>query len=258
MKINIARQLKKFVPILLKAREDKLNEADTSQRVFKVFEEILGYNPYEEISKELEIREKYADFAVKIDANIKFLVEIKPAAAILRLRHVEQCERYASEKNIQWVLLTNGVDWNLYHLTFGQGIEYETAFSITLTLDTIEEAAELIGLLHRSSVRSGGHDAYWKQRSALSPKALGKALFFQGTLMFIRREIRRNEGILIDTEDLATAIHELFDCDTREKMGTPKIRNRRLAKKPAQGTETCVDVAKPIPTATVATPEDGK
>ncbi|HUZ07020.1 MAG TPA: type I restriction enzyme HsdR N-terminal domain-containing protein, partial [Candidatus Paceibacterota bacterium] len=124
MKINILHQLKKYLPHMLKAQEDNLNEADTVQRIVKVFEDVLGYDALSEITREMEIKSKYVDLTIKIESVIKFLVEAKSAATVLRDRHIEQGERYAAEGNIQWVLLTNGVMWNLYHLTFDEGIEY--------------------------------------------------------------------------------------------------------------------------------------
>jgi predicted type IV restriction endonuclease len=243
MNINITPKLKKYVPILLKAQTDNLNEADTSARVCKVLEDVLGYDAFEEISKEIEIREKNADVAIKIDGVVKFLIEVKRASRALRDRDIEQCEKYAAEHNIQWVLLTNGVTWNLYHLTFGEGIEYETAFSVTLTPENATECAEKIGVLHRSSVKSGAHDEFWKHRTALSAKSIGKAIFFEGTIMFIRRQIRHHEGILIDPQDLAEAIHSLFDGKAREQIGTAKIRGKKLHRRAIQIIETCSDAS---------------
>jgi hypothetical protein len=52
-----------------------------------------------------------------------FPIEAKSAATTLRDRHIDQAESYAAKDNIRWVLLTNGVVWSLYHLTFEEGIE---------------------------------------------------------------------------------------------------------------------------------------
>ena len=148
MTADIRRALKKFVPHLIKAREDNLNEADTSQRLVKFFEEVLGYDSFTEITKEQQVKDKYVDLAIKIDDLVRFLVEIKAAGVTLRDRHIEQAERYAAESNIRWVLLTNGVVWNLYHLSFEEGIEYERVYSVDLSSDPEGKAPELLGLLY--------------------------------------------------------------------------------------------------------------
>lgn len=229
MAINIEKPLKKLLPHLIKAREDNLNEADTRQRIAKVLEEVLGYDPMSEITSEAQIKYKYVDTAIKIDGTIRFLLEAKAAAKVLRDRHIEQAQHYAAEGNIPWVVLTNGIVWNLYHLSFEEGIDHTRAFSIDLSTDPLEKACEHLGLLHRNSVKKGDLEDYWEHRAALSPESIGRALFMEDTLKFIRREIRRHEGILIDEEDLLQAIHNMLSTEARELMGPAKIRRRRKA-----------------------------
>lgn len=239
MGVDIRKSLKKFIPHLVKAREDNLNEADTVQRIIKVFEEVLGYDPMGEITRESQIRDKYVDIALKLDGAIRILVEAKSAATELRDRHIEQAQHYAAQANIPWVILTNGLAWNLYHLSFEEGIEYVKAFSVDLIADTLDKAAGHLALLHRQSVMKGELDEYWQHRAALSPQSIGRAIFTEGSLKLIRREIRRREGILIDEEDLARAIHEMFSTEARELLGPPRIRRKTRARaRPAADVQT--------------------
>ncbi len=230
MAVDIRRPLKKFHPILLQAQRDNLNEADTVQRVVKFMEEVLGYDALTEISREAQLKSKYIDIALKVDGVTKLLVEVKAAGVTLRDRHIEQAQMYASRNNFRWVLLTNGVVWNLYHLTFDEGIEYERVFSVDLTGEDLDSAAEQLGVLHRNAIRKDEHEEFWARRSALSPVSIGKALFQLDVLRRIRREIRRVEGLLIDPEDLAVALHGLLSQETREQIGPPKVRKRRARK----------------------------
>jgi hypothetical protein len=231
MKINIARELKKYLPHLLQAQKDNLNEADTLQRIVKVFDDVLGYDPFTEISRELEVKCKYVDLAIKIDGTTKFFVEVKAAGKKLRDRHVAQGELYAAEGNIQWVLVTNGVEWNLYHLTIDEGVDVERVFSVTLAPETIEKSAEMLALIHRNSVKAGAHEEFWEQQTALSAASIGRAIFTEDVLRFIRKEIRRRQEILIDVEDLGKAIHALFTPEARELIGPLKIHyNKRVVK----------------------------
>lgn len=230
MSVDIRKPLKKLLPHLLKAREDNLNEADTVQRIIKVFEDVFGYDPLGEITRESQIRDKYVDIALKLDGNIRLLVEVKAAGVELRDRHIEQAQHYAAVGNIPWVVLTNGVEWVLYHLSFDEGVEYVRAFSVDLASDSSDEAAEHLAILHRQSLAKGEIDEYWQHRAALRPESIGRAIFTEETLKLIRREIRRRENILIDEEDLARAIHEMFSTDTRELLGPPKIKRRSKVK----------------------------
>jgi predicted type IV restriction endonuclease len=233
------RALKKYLPHLVKAREENLNEADTVQRLIKVLEDVFGYDAMSEISRESAIKDKFVDIALKIDGATKLLVEVKSASTVLRDRHIEQAQSYAANANIRWVILTNGLTWSLYHLTFEEGIDSVLAFTVDLAEEGVTpKACELLGLLHRQRVKKGELESYWEHRVALGPASLGRALFTEDTLRFIRREIRRREGILIDEEDLATAIHEMLSTEARERIGPVKIRRRQQKRQKAVMTTT--------------------
>src|SRR6185295_10965798 len=101
MAVDIRKPLKKFLPHLQKATEDGLNEADTVQRLIKVFEDVLGYDPMSEISREASIKDKFVDIALKIEGSIRILVEAKSVGTVLRDRHIDQAQAYAANANIR-------------------------------------------------------------------------------------------------------------------------------------------------------------
>jgi hypothetical protein len=233
MRVDIRKPLRKFTPILLDARDANLNEADTVLRLCRFFEEVLGYDGIRDISREAEMKGKYVDICLKIEGGTRLLVEAKAAAVRLRDKHIDQALTYASRNNYQWVLLTNGVDWNLYHLTFEEGIEYERAFALSLADEgQFDDAATKLGLLHKKSLGKGLLDEDWEKRTALAVSSIGSALFQENTLMHIRREIRRDTGILIDTEDLAKALRDMLSSQAREEIGPAKVRRRRKTTRP--------------------------
>lgn len=235
----IKTALKAWIPRLLQAQRDNLNEADTVVRISRVFEHVLGYDPLEEIGREAQLKGKFVDLAIKIDGVIRLLVEAKAAGITIRDRHIEQAEAYAARNNYRWVLLTNGVVWNLYHLTFEQGIEYERVFSVDLGTDDLVTVAEKLALISRDSIRRHLHEKYWEQQSALNPRVLGKCLFKKDVLSRIRREIRKELGFLVDPEDLATAIQGMLSTESRELIGPPRIRwqRQRISKQDDAPTE---------------------
>ena len=97
-----------------------------------------------------------------------------------------------------------------------------------------------MALLHRTSVRKGEHDDHWAHRLAMNPASVGKALFSEEVLRFVRRDIRKREGLLVDEEDLAAALQGMLSPEARELMGPMRIRRRRRVKK--SGPESVVDV----------------
>ena len=165
---DIRKPLRKFLPHFVKAREQSLNEADTVQRLILFLSQVLGYDPLTEITRESQIKDRYVDIAVKIDGAIRFLIEAKSADTALRRRHLEQTEMYAAKGNHPWAVLTNGVVWSLYHLTFDDGIDYEPVFHVDLMSDNLDRAAGMLGLLHRSSITKGQHEDFFRQLQALN------------------------------------------------------------------------------------------
>jgi len=230
MPVDPRKPLKKYLPYLLQARTDNLNEADTVQHLVKVFEDVFGYDAMTEITREKQVKDRFVDVAVKVDGAIRFLIEVKSASTTLRERHVEQASNYAANDNIRWVLLTNGVAWHLYHLTFEEGIDKELVFSVDLASMPIDQASDILGILHRQAIRKGEHEAYWAHRLALNPASIAKSLFCEEVIRFMRRDIRRRESILIDEEDITAAITQLFSVEAREQIGPVHIRRKRAPK----------------------------
>lgn len=228
MPVDIRKPLKKMLPVMLQARDANLNEADTVMRLVKLFEDVLGYDALVDVSREAQMKGKYVDVTLKVDGVTRLLVEAKAAGETLRERHIEQAENYASKNNYRWVLLTNGVVWNLYYVTTDGGVESTRAFSVDLSAeDGLEVASEKLALLHKQSIKKGELEDYWRMKTALSPSSIGRALMQEGVLALIRREIRKEEGLLIDIEDLAAAIHKMLSAEAREQIGPFKVRKKR-------------------------------
>jgi predicted type IV restriction endonuclease len=224
---DIRRDVRKFAGLFVNLRESKANESETVARLRDFFEDVLGYDGIKDISGELEMKGKYVDLCLKIDGNICMLVEAKPAAMQLRVRQIDQAKHYASENGYRWVLLTNGVDWNLYHVSFDEdeGIEYDPAFEVSLAY--LDDAAQSLAILHKRSIAKGGLERYWERKSALCAGSIGKAIFHESVLGVLRREIRRLCDVLIDPEDLAVAVHNMFSQEARDEMGPLRIRKSK-------------------------------
>lgn len=249
MAADIRKDLKKFLPILIKAKDENLSEADTVTRLFKFLEDVLGYDPLAELTGESKIKDKFVDLAVKIGGTTRFLIEAKSAGTTLRKRHIEQATNYAAHGNIHWVVLTNGTAWQLYHLTFENGIESVLAFSVDLTDEESQASAfEKLGLLHKQSVKRNELEKFWDHFVALSPYSIGRALFTEEALRFIRRDIRKREGFLVDEEDLAAAIYDMFTAEAQVGMGPLKIHHHPKTKAQKKPQETSPPSIPPDPT----------
>lgn len=232
------KKLLKYAQVFLEARERNANESDTVMFLIKFFEEVLGYDSLAgEISKEVKIKDKYCDFAIKLKGNIEFLVEAKSAGNnILREKDIEQAENYASHKGIRWVLLTNGIEWKLFHLTFSEddGIEHDEIFSVNYVdeIDTNPKKIwELLGLLTKDSIKNELHTNFLTQKKALSPASLIKALFSESVIKKISREINSTSEVRLEIKDVFEGLKEIITTDAYAEAGDISMRKRRKKKR---------------------------
>jgi hypothetical protein len=74
---RIKAGLKKYQPILADAKARDISESDTVVILGDMLADLLGYKKYVEITTELAIRGTSVDLAVKVDGDVRFLLEAK-------------------------------------------------------------------------------------------------------------------------------------------------------------------------------------
>jgi hypothetical protein len=164
---------------------------------------------------------------------------VKSAGSALRDRHIEQAERYG-RGNYRWVV----DEWDRLEPLSPHLREASNTNGCSPSIwQAMTSRAANASLLHRKSVSKGHHDDHWAQRLALSAASIGKALFSEEVLRLIRRDIRKREGLSVDEEDLATAIHAMMSAEAREQLGPMRIRRRRKSARKT-GPETIADAPK--------------
>lgn len=248
MAIDITKDLKRYIPIFQQAHDQGINEAETSTRISKFFEEVLGYDVFSEISREHVVKERNVDYAIKIDGKVKFFIEVKQAGISLKERHIEQAENYAANSGVPWVVLTSGCYWQLYHLTFDEGIQSDLLWSVDLLADDAKATAERLSLLHKKSVAKGELEDYYAKFKTLAPRSIIQALFHESSLKVVRACLKKSTGVRVDEQELVDNIKKMISPEAWEVIGEVKISRKRRAAKPK---------VKPEPAAAPAEPAKG-
>ena len=109
------------------------NEAETRRRVERIFTSLMGYDSLKHISREHAVRgpgvTEYCDFTIQVAEGDKakpvIFVELKRVGVDLALKHLKQVASYAINAGCEWIILTNGRDWQVWHVEFGQPCEVE-------------------------------------------------------------------------------------------------------------------------------------
>jgi hypothetical protein len=206
---RISSGLKRFQPILDSARARDINESDTVVIVTDMLQYILGYDKYAEITSEHAIRGTYCDLAIKLDGKLSLLIEVKAIGLSLKDNYVKQAVDYASNQGCDWVVLTNGILWHAFRITFAKPIEHELVLDIDLSKLSPKKATdiELLWLISREGVQKAGLEQYRSQREALSRFTLAALLQTDSILDVLRRELRRiSPDAKIESEDICAVL----------------------------------------------------
>lgn len=227
MPVDISRELRRYIPIFKQAYEQNINEAETSLRVGKFLEDALGYDVFQDITKEHTIKDRFVDYAIKLNGKVEFFIEIKQAGIDLREKHIEQASNYAANAGVTWVVLTNGRVWQLYHLTFEDGIQSDLIWSADILSGDLKDAGFKISHLHKKSILKDEHEDYYAKVKVLSPKSIIQAIFQENTLRAIRLHLKKASGISVDEQDLVSGIKTMISSEAWESIGEVKVKRKR-------------------------------
>jgi hypothetical protein len=206
---RIVTGIKKYQPILMSAKARDLGEADTVTIIKDMLSDIFGYDKYSEITSEFSIRGTYCDLAIKIDNNLETLIEAKAIGLDLKEQYVKQAVDYAANQGVDWVLLTNGVTWRVYHIIFGKPIEQELVleFDATNLNSRSNDDIETLYLLCKEGWQKSALGDYHSKKQALSRFFVGAILQTDIVLDVIRRELKKvTPDVKIDSEQIADVL----------------------------------------------------
>jgi len=218
------------------------NEAETRIRVADIFQRLLGYE-LKHLSQEYAVGAAgltvHADFAIVLedssDAKPLILVELKRVGVDLRPKHLRQVSSYAINKGCDWILLTNGREWRLYHVEFGQPPDTKLVDQWNLLKDDIPVLARKFDLIGYRTVRRGGLKKLWKKARVLAPESILGALLSADSLRGARRVLRKQTDVLVDLDDLVNGLKGLLNESAARTLDTMQLdlpERRKPGRKP--------------------------
>lgn len=190
---RIASNLKKYQNVAAVQKSRDVSEADTVTLVKDILAQVFGYDKYEELTSEQQIRGTFCDLAVKIEGKIKFLIEVKAAGIDLNDAHLRQALSYGANEGIEWVALTNAAQWRLYKIRYGQPIDFEEVSSFNLLDINLknEEDCRKLYLLCREGLTIDAMSVYHRQAQILNKFMIAQIMLSEPVVTVTRREIRK-------------------------------------------------------------------
>lgn len=256
---RIQAEMKRYKAILTHALQRDVSEADTVVIVTDMLSDVMGYNKYQHVTGQYAIRATFCDLAVKIDEDIRFLIEAKAIGIALKDGHVKQAIDYAANQGIEWVVLTNGAVWRVYKVHFGQPIEKILVCEIDVLSGSSRpaEILEAFGNLSKEGFSKGTMADLLQQKQLTSKFAVAAVLVDEPMVDQLRRELRKlSPGLRVDNEYLRSLLlNEVIKRDLvdSEEAKAASAVLKRFQKAIAREKKRAAD-APPAPTGAAADP----
>ncbi len=195
--------IRKFAKPLADFVARDVNEADTRFLVTDFLCEVLGYDKYSDLTAEFAIKGDFADFGLRIDKQLVALIEVKRVTTKLSAKHLRQVEDYGVREGVDWLILTNGAQWQVYHLGATVPIVVDLVIEVDL-LGPDQPAKKADGLypITREGIKHGVIEEAWKAKRATSPKAIAKVLTSPAVVTAVRKELRRETDYSATDEEV--------------------------------------------------------
>src|SRR5262245_6345855 len=183
------------------------NEGDTRLLVTDFLCDGLGYDKYEDLTTEYQVRGEFADYGVRIARQLVAFIEVKRAATKLGAKHLRQVEMYAVNEGVEWMILTNGQVWQAWHLTAGLPVVLDLALEVDLLGEGgPTHKADVLFPLSKEGFKHRVIDELWRVKAATSAKSIGTAIISDTVIEQIRKELRRQTGHNMDPAELRDLI----------------------------------------------------
>jgi len=222
----LREKLKLYKKKYLRKEFSKLDESATRIMTNSLLTEVLGYQELEEIKTEYRIRGEYADYVVQLKRKKHFVVEVKSIDLDLSEKHLRQSLSYAANEGIDWILLLNGREVQLFRVNFGKPVTVTLIYKINLLdVDDFKKAPDLLWNLTKKAVEKGDLEDFWKRTNALNPANLSKLLYSEEIVKRIRNDLKEQTGIYFQMDDVASSLRQIItECVS---FPNPKLRVKK-------------------------------
>ncbi len=234
---RFAKTIGTFQKILATAKNRDVNEADTVAIIQDMLCEIFGYDKYLEVTSEFCVRGTYCDLAIKIDDKVHFLIEVKAIGLSLKENHLRQALQYGANHGVSWVVLTNGMVWELYRIRFEQPVTADLVAQYDFSQLTArkQDDIERLYLLTKEGLEKSVRDSYYERVQSVNRYIIASILLSDDVLGIVRREVKRvAPGVKIETDEIGAIIREEVlkrDVIESEEMKKATARVSKASKK---------------------------
>ena len=177
-----------------------------------VVRRVLGYRGGS-IATEIQALDKAVDVALRIENRVRVVIECEDIHRKISPSAIDEVADYAVEFSADWVVITNGPQWCLYHVRSVTGAVPDVTRVFDISLSPVEGLSEAgagwLYLLTRRAITSGDTERQYHRAACLADDRLLEALASDRAIQAIRRELAAayevTTGEKVSLEDLPVA-----------------------------------------------------
>lgn len=253
---RLSQEFGRFQKVLQSAKDRDINESDTVVIVTDMLSYLFGFDKYAEITREFLIRGTFCDLAVKVDGIPRYLIEVKAIGTTLKENHLKQAVDYGANKGIDWVVLTNGVIWEIHRIRFERPISSDLVCSVNMLELSPKRLAdqEKLFLLCKEGLSKAAIEEFHQHQQSVNRFIIGALLFTTPVLEMLRRELRRvAPDVRVEIGEIENLLRgevvkrDVIDCENaahaRNLVKKGAQRSLRAVTKPCPGEAAAPQIA---------------
>jgi len=206
---RFSKELGRYQAVLKNAKDRDINESDTVTIVKDILSDIFGFDKYTDITSEYCIRNTYCDLAIKVDGAVKYLIEVKAIGLDLKNNHIQQAINYGANQGVNWVVLTNGIMWEIHRIKFEKPISTERVCYIDFLAinHRKNEDQEKLFLLCKEGLNKSVIEDFHERAQTVNRFTIAAILQSETLIDAVRKELRKLfSGIKVETPELENII----------------------------------------------------
>ena len=192
---RIKAALRRFKPLLKAARERDAGRADTATLALDLLSELFGYDRYTEITSVLDNKESVFDFSIQTEGQPRMLVRVSPIGMAPDDRYLLATAQYAQMNGVDWIILTNGIGWQVHHVEDVGANAPETPVVLVFDLLQMQPGRDAhlrtIHLLTREGHENAGLSHFKLRLEMTNRHYLGAMVLSDAVVASVRRELHK-------------------------------------------------------------------
>ncbi|MHB9112594.1 MAG: type I restriction enzyme HsdR N-terminal domain-containing protein [Thermoleophilia bacterium] len=202
---RLTKTVPRFQKVLADAESRDVSESDTVTIITDILADTFGFDKYAEITSEQAIRGTFCDLAVKVDNKTEYLIEAKAIGIDLKENHLRQAVGYGVNHGVEWVVLSNGIVWEIYRIRFEQPVTYDLVceFNFLEINPRKQDDQNRLFLLCKEGMDKAAIELFHKHVKSVNKHAIATIAQSDVVISVIRKELRKlTPGLKVTEEEI--------------------------------------------------------